>query len=101
MTDACPWCSKPFEPFKRGGHTKKFCSARCKNAFETAARRYAYAMVKYGLLSVDELRRVSASRATRTARFRPSQVGRSAMSTRLDITRAQAKAIAAAARRRV
>ena len=60
----CPWCQRAFEPVKRAAHAKRFCSARCKHAFESAARRYAYAMVDAGLLSVSELKRVSASRAT-------------------------------------
>lgn len=60
----CLWCQRPFEPKKRGAHEKKFCSPKHKGAFETAARRYAYAMFEEGLLSVGELKRVSASRAT-------------------------------------
>ena len=60
----CPWCGEPFEPVKRGAHVKRFCSAGCKHAFESAARRYAHAMVEAGLLSIGELKRVCASRAT-------------------------------------
>ena len=63
-TATCPWCQRAFEPVKRGAHAKRFCLAGCKHAFESAARRYAYAMVDAGLLSVSELKRVSASRAT-------------------------------------
>ena len=55
---SCPWCLAPFTPEVRGGHTKKFCSAACKGQFESAARRYALAMVEAGLLSVDQMRKL-------------------------------------------
>ena len=65
MSDTlCRWCDHPFHAVTRGGNVKQFCSTTCKGAFESAARRYALAMVDAGLLSVDELKRVSASRAT-------------------------------------
>lgn len=55
----CRWCSREFEALKRGGNAKVFCQPSCKGRFETAARRYALAMVEAGLLSVDELKRVT------------------------------------------
>lgn len=70
----CPWCQRPFKPVKRGAHEKKFCRPKCKGAFETAARRYAYAMVEEGLLSVGELKRVSSSRATAGEALEASEV---------------------------
>ena len=54
----CLWCGSPFQPVKRGDHVKKFCRGRCKTDFETAARRYAYAMIEVGDLSVSDLTRI-------------------------------------------
>lgn len=74
----CPWCERPFQPVRRGAHLKRFCRAKCKNDFETAARQYAHAMVEAGLLSIAELKRVqatvSASRATAAAQETASGV---------------------------
>lgn len=64
-TEPCPVCKKDFVPVVRGGHKKKFCSKACKQTFETASRQYAYAMIDAGLLTVEDILRVSASRATR------------------------------------
>lgn len=64
----CRWCSRPFPPMKRGGNEKIFCKPKCKSDFETAARRYALAMVDAGLLSVSELKRVGASNAPSSSR---------------------------------
>lgn len=64
----CRWCGRPFEPMTRGGNVKAFCQSSCKGAFETAARRYAYAMVDAGLLSVSELKRVSSQDALSPSR---------------------------------
>ena len=74
MTE-CLWCTVEFAPARRGGYAKRFCSAGCKSAFETAARRHAYAMMDAGLLSVADLKRVSASRATHRDAIRPPEVG--------------------------
>ena len=64
----CPWCYAPFTPVKRGVHIKRCCSPACKGALKTAARRYVVALMDAGAISVGELKRVSASRATRGAR---------------------------------
>ena len=64
----CRWCGRPFEPMTRGGNVKAFCRPKCKGAFETAARRYAYRAVELGLLSVAELKRVSSQDALSPSR---------------------------------
>lgn len=35
----CPWCDKHFVQVKRGAHSKRFCSSRCRNLFHAACRR--------------------------------------------------------------
>lgn len=34
-----PWCDKHFVQVKRGAHSKRFCSSRCRNLFHAACRR--------------------------------------------------------------
>ena len=50
------WCGKPFEPRRTGGSVRRFCSARHRTAFHTAARRWAECQVAAGRLSVAVLR---------------------------------------------
>lgn len=69
MSDTlCRWCDRPFHAVTRGGNVKQFCSTTCKGAFESAARRYALAMVDAGLLSVGELKRVASENAVSPSR---------------------------------
>lgn len=72
-TTICPWCGEPFTATVRGGNAKKFCSPAHKHAFETAARRYAYAMHEAGLLTVEQMKQVSTSRATPGEAKAPSE----------------------------
>jgi hypothetical protein len=51
----CAWCSKEFPP-KDG---KRFCSASCRSAYHSAAKKYADEMVRAGLLTIDTMKAVS------------------------------------------
>ena len=57
----CQWCENPFPPRMVGGHTKKFCSAQCRNHYHASARKWVQKAVSVGLLSVADLKVVQAS----------------------------------------
>ena len=48
----CPWCGEPFEAVKRGPHAKRFCSAECKNQWNSAARTFGRMMESKGILNL-------------------------------------------------
>ena len=66
----CVWCESPFEPIERGGRTKRFCSPRCRNAFNSAKRRFVDALMADGARVI---RQWHASQATCTLRGSPSR----------------------------
>ena len=51
MTE-CPWCGEAFEAVRRGGSPKRFCSAACKNQWNSAAREFGRAMETQGVLNL-------------------------------------------------
>jgi hypothetical protein len=53
----CSWCGEAFKSRARGGTAQRFCSARCRVSFHTAARRWAEQAIADGTLTVAELRR--------------------------------------------
>jgi hypothetical protein len=55
----CAWCTKPFPPTHRGGHTKLFCSTPCRMAFHKAARQWAERQFRDGLITAADLSGVS------------------------------------------
>ncbi len=61
----CPWCGLQFVGVTVGAHRKRFCSARCKNRFHTAARRWVERALADGDLSPADLGAPSASCTTR------------------------------------
>lgn len=60
----CRWCGLQFVAVTVGAHRKRFCSARCKNRFHSAARRWAEQALADGRLSLKDLRAQSASCTT-------------------------------------
>ncbi len=60
----CDWCGVQFMAATVGAHRKRFCSARCKNRFHTAARRWVERALTDGRLSLNDLRAPSASFTT-------------------------------------
>jgi hypothetical protein len=72
-TSACLWCGTAFQATRQGGHVKRFCGARHRAAFHSAARRWVHRAVEVGLLSVADLK---AARLTCTLHRRASKAGR-------------------------
>ena len=65
----CPWCDKQFGPAKRGAHSKRFCSSRCRNLFHAACRRLTGLLVQAGAITPAVLKQwdaILASCMTRT-----------------------------------
>ena len=56
MTGRCSWCDGPMPKGPNRGSPRRYCSERCRHAFQTAARRYTGALIEDGLLSTRELR---------------------------------------------
>ncbi len=54
----CRWCGCKFQRRCTGGSTQRFCSSRCRGAFNTACRIYAGNEVDAGRLQVSELKMV-------------------------------------------
>ena len=51
----CRWCGRACRP-RRGGSPRVFCTSGCRNAFHTAARRWAERAIAAGMLTIAELR---------------------------------------------
>jgi hypothetical protein len=58
---ACLWCGRPFAARVTGGSQQRFCSAPCRHALDTAARRWVLRALEAGLLSVDMLKAAQTS----------------------------------------
>src|SRR5215472_3016703 len=52
---ACSWCRQGFAPRDTGGKPQRFCSERCRRAFDAGGRRWVAAALADGTLTVDEL----------------------------------------------
>jgi hypothetical protein len=63
MSDAlyCSWCDRPFRVRRTGGTPKKFCSPAHRNAFHTAARKWAEKAVADGRITLDDLKHAPAA----------------------------------------
>ena len=61
MSVPCLWCSCVFKPRQDGGSQQRFCSPGCRQALNTAARRWALDQVDAGILLVDDLRKYGVS----------------------------------------
>jgi hypothetical protein len=72
----CLWCGEPFPARTSGNQPKQFCSPPCRQAFHTAARRWAIAAVAAGLISVETLKRPVAPCTAHTAPLEAGQVER-------------------------
>lgn len=57
----CIWCGRPFAPRRTGGSAQRFCSARHRQAFWIAARRWTMRLIETGLISVECLKAPQAS----------------------------------------
>jgi len=55
QTEKCLWCDDEFEP-RKGGSPQRFCHPKHRDAFHSAARRWAEHAVLNGRLTVAELR---------------------------------------------
>jgi hypothetical protein len=53
----CLLCDRPFQARRTGGTPKKFCSPAHRNAFHTAARKWAEKAVADGRITLDDLKR--------------------------------------------
>jgi hypothetical protein len=53
----CLLCDRPFQPRRTGGTPKKFCCPAHRNAFHTAARKWAEKAVADGRITLDDLKR--------------------------------------------
>jgi hypothetical protein len=51
----CLWCDRTFQP-RRGGSRQRFCSARYRAEFHSAARRFAERGIAAGVLTVADTR---------------------------------------------
>jgi hypothetical protein len=58
---ACLWCGRPFAARVTGGSRQRFCSAPCRHALDTAARRWVLRALEAGLLSADMLKAAQTS----------------------------------------
>ncbi len=65
LLQRCFWCGAEFSAKKVGANPKRFCSARCKNRFHSAARRWVARALADGRISLADLRAPSASCTTR------------------------------------
>jgi hypothetical protein len=61
MTVCCPWCGRSFRPRTSGGSDQRFCSAGCRTAFWSAARRWIGRALDVGLLSAEVLKTAATS----------------------------------------
>lgn len=52
---ACQWCGKGFETKPNPGPAQLFCSAACRGALHTAARRYALRLLDEGFITTANL----------------------------------------------
>ena len=52
----CLWCGAEFSVRRRRGNEQRFCSASHRNAFWTAARRWAFEAIESGLVSIETLK---------------------------------------------
>jgi hypothetical protein len=52
----CLLCDRPFQARRTGGTPKKFCSPAHRNAFHTAARKWAEKAVAGGRITLDDLK---------------------------------------------
>src|SRR5580704_13070709 len=59
----CLWCETEFEP-RKGGSPQRFCTAKCRDAFHSAGRRWAEHAVLSGLLAAADLRNGPAEACT-------------------------------------
>ena len=73
---ACPWCGEPYTPRTTGGKRQKFCSKRCRRAFDSGCRAWAGEMVLRGRLPVSELKTALRQRARCSERFLTRPQGR-------------------------
>ncbi len=80
MTE-CPWCTVEFAPARRGAYAKRFCSAGCRNQFNSAKRKFIDALMSDGDRVIREWNAVSTSCTTAGVPPEPSGVGRGAMNT--------------------
>ena len=62
--ERCGWCSRTFQAKTVGSHRKKFCSATCKNDFDSALRWWGRQEIALGRLSATDVR-AAYSRARR------------------------------------
>jgi hypothetical protein len=53
----CLLCDRPFQARRTGGTPKKFCCPAHRNAFHTAARKWAEKAVADGRITLDDLTR--------------------------------------------
>ena len=60
---ACLWCVETFVPRVTGGSPQRFCTARCRRAFDAACRIYAATEIHTGRLPVSALRAALEQRA--------------------------------------
>lgn len=52
----CKWCERKFVERVTGGSPKRFCSATCRNALHSAARRYVDGKIACGELEIADLK---------------------------------------------
>jgi hypothetical protein len=55
----CFWCGVGFKRRSDGGKAQRFCSLRCRRAFDGAARAWVRQAVEAGTLNLDNLRKAS------------------------------------------
>jgi len=71
----CLWCGRPLPPRQHSrGSPQRFCSAGCRAAFWTAARRWVHEAVAGGLLTAAGLKAPERSVLAFLEAFRASDV---------------------------
>lgn len=68
----CAWCQRGFVPRDDGGKPQRFCSARCRRAFDAAGRSWVGTALAQRRLGVDEL--VIAAAARRAVHYGPTKL---------------------------
>jgi hypothetical protein len=57
IQEVCPWCSGTFAPRATGGQPQRFCSERCRRAFERELRAWARSRIVTGDITPAQLQR--------------------------------------------
>jgi hypothetical protein len=73
----CLWCRKQYTPRRSGGRAQRFCTPRCRRAFDAALRAWTLAELVAGRVTVGMMRNaLTTTRAVVTAAIEPRGASR-------------------------